>query len=917
MKQIIAAHVVITASAAGAATPERWNFSDDRLANGLRVLVLEDHRTPLASIQVWYHVGSKDEDPQRQGFAHMFEHMMFRGTDRIGPQDYFKYLQRYGANVNGYTSFDMTVYFQTLPATQLDLALWLEAERMARLKINEEYFAAEREVVKEERRMRYLNRPYGKLYETLFATAFTQHPYRWTPIGNLAHLNAATAEELRGFFQTFYVPNNATLVVVGDVTREQVLAKAREYFEAIPRRQDPPRVNIVEPPSTASRRVEITDRAPSPMVVHAYQAPSARDDAAFAMDILARILSSGQSSRLYRHLVLDQEIAVAANAYDSLLEQAGLFVLSATLKPGIDVEVGEKALLEEIRLVAEKGIEDWELEKARNQALAEYVRAGETVEGRADQLGYAAVILGNPDRVNTDLARKRAVTARDVADVAKQILTEKNRVSLVIRPDPNPPPPEEAEDKGKEAEKLVELPIPEDMPTGQAPRPVDLPPPVVRTLPNGLRVLVLSQRSVPAVTVQFNMLTGAKNDPEDIAGLAYVTASTLRRGTKQHSGSELAELIDSHGMSLSEQVDHEDTKIQMWTLTEHVDLAARTLSEVIRTPVFPEKEVLGYAGRAAARQAISEQEAGTIASRAFARALFGDHYLAREANGTSRSLAKVNPESVKAFHARCYAPDVATLVFAGDIAPDEAFQLAEKYFGDWDAQADADVSAPAPPPAKRKVILVERPGSVQSEIRIGQVVPVSRRDPDYPVIRLISQIFGEAFGARLNRVLRIEKGLTYGARGYVEAESELAALKIGTFTRTEKTDEAVAASLGEVEKLCAEPVTEAELSLARDSLIGRFQMALETPAQIASRYWDLIVWGLPENWYSQYLRAVDQVQDPAVTDQVARRAFKPEATTIVVVGDGSKVHEDLRQFGPVTSMPADAPPEEQQAAPRP
>src|SRR6476646_4388513 len=207
-----------------AANPQSWQFFEDKLDNGLRILTMEDHRTPLVNVQVWYHVGSKDEDPKRQGFAHMFEHMMFRGTDRIGPQDHFKFLQRYGARVNGYTSFDQTVYWETLPSSQLDRALWLEAERLAHLKINEDYFAAEREVVKEERRMRYLNKPYGKLYATLFSSAYKTHPYRWTPIGNMPMLDASTAEELRAFFNKYYIPNNATLVVVGDVTHDQVLA---------------------------------------------------------------------------------------------------------------------------------------------------------------------------------------------------------------------------------------------------------------------------------------------------------------------------------------------------------------------------------------------------------------------------------------------------------------------------------------------------------------------------------------------------------------------------------------------------------------------------------------------------------------------------------------------------------------------
>lgn len=904
MKQIIAGQAFLTATVAAAANVEPWPFKDDTLANGMRVLTLEDHRTPLVSVQIWFHVGSKNENPERQGFAHMFEHMMFRGTERIGPQDFFKYLQRYGAEVNGYTSFDMTVYWETVPASQLDLALWLESERMGHLKINEEYFAAEREVVKEERRMRYLNRPYGKLYETLYGTVYTQHPYRWTPIGNLAHLNASTAEELRAFFQTYYVPNNATLVVVGDVKHDDVLAKAKQYFEKLPRRPEPTRPDVQEPLPDKPRHVEITDRAPSPMVVIAYQSPSAKAPEAIPLDILRRILSSGQSSRFYRHLLQEKKIAVSANAYDNLLEQNGMFVVQATLRPGVTIEKGEEALLEEIRLLVEKGITPEELEKAKNQAVAEYVRTSDTVRGKADQLGYAAVILDDPNRVTTDLDRKQKVTAEEVLAAAKSILREDRRIALIIKPDPNPPPPEEAEDKGKKAEKLEELPEPADMPKGQSPRPVDLPRPAERKLANGVRVMVLSDKSVPALSVSLNMLTGAKNDPAEQAGLAAVTASTLRRGTKRHSGNELAELIDRHAMSLAEQVDHDDTSIRMWALSKDADLAVSTLAEVVREPTFPEDEVKDFLARAITREKINEQDPSTIASRSFAKALYGESYLARETGGTSKTLQAITPAAARDCHQKLYGPNVATLIFAGDITADQAFELAEKYFGDWSAHADASVVAQPVPTTKREVVLVDRAKAVQSEIRIGQIVPVSRADPDYPIVRLISQYFGEAFGARLNRVLRIEMGLTYGARGSVQVEQEAAAMQISTFTRTDKTAEAVKAALGEVQKLTTAPAKPDELDLARDSLIGRFQMAMETPAQIAGRYWDLIVWGLPENWYSTYLKAVEQVRDPARTREVAARILRPENMLVVVVGNGEKIREEMGKIGPVTSMPA-------------
>jgi zinc protease len=883
-----------------AEAPDEWQFEQGTLENGLRVLTLEDRRSPLVSVQVWYHVGSKNENPERQGFAHMFEHMMFRGTDRIGPQDHFRFLSRFGARVNGYTNFDQTVYYETLPASQVDLALWLEAERMGRLKINEDYFAAEREVVKEERRKNYLNRPFGKLYETLYAAAYKVHPYRWTPIGNMPHLDAATVDELKQFFQTYYVPNNATLVLVGDIDHETAMAKARQYFGSIPRRPDPPRVTAVEPPMAEARAVEITDRAPSPLVLFAFHGPGDNDPDALALDLLARILSNGQSSRLYRHLVQGKELAVNVNCYNSSKEQAGLFVLSAVLKPEVQLDAGREALLDEIELLLEKGIEPGELEKARNQVLAAYVRAAETVQGRADQLGYAAVILKDPNRVNSDRQRVRALTADQVMTVAKRVLRESNCVAITVRPDPNlAPVAEQAADQSpKTEEKVVDRPPPAEMPFGKRPEPATLPPPTLRKLANGLRVAVFADEAAPSVYVSLNTTAGARNDPPDMAGLAYCTFNTLRRGTTDRSGDEIAELLDARAISLSAGVGHEDSTVRLWTLSEHLELGTQILSEVVRTPTFPEKEVISFAGRSAAQQAINERDPGTIAGRAFDRALFGEHYLARPTDGTSASLKRVTREAVANFHKRFIAPDNSTLVFAGNITPEAAFALAEQWFGSWEARAEKG-TWPKPPAAQStRILLVDRPEATQSEIRLGQRVQLTRKDSDYAAARLLSQLFGESFSGRLNRTLRIQKGLTYGARGTFDVNTQEACLRLSTFTRNDRTAAAVQAAIQELAALTDEPVTSEELDSARDTLVGSFQMGLETPGQVADRWWNLVVWGLPENWYADYQKSLISTGDPALLRTAAER-IDPSRLTVVVVGKAADIKADLEKIAPV------------------
>jgi zinc protease len=336
----------------------------------------------------------------------------------------------------------------------------------------------------------------------------------------------------------------------------------------------------------------------------------------------------------------------------------------------------------------------------------------------------------------------------------------------------------------------------------------------------------------------------------------------------------------------------------MWTLSEHLDQATGILAEVVTSPTFPEKEVLSFASRSAAQQAINERDPGTIAGRAFDQALFGEHYLSRPSDGTSESLKRITRDAVADFHKRFIAPDTATLVFAGDVDPDEAFQLAENLFGKWSGRSER-LKWPTPPiPHATRILLVDRPDASQSEIRIGQVVDLTRKDEDYAQARILSQLFGESFSGRLNRTLRIQKGLTYGARGYFDVNTDEACFRVSTFTRNDRTAAAVEAAIKELAALKTEAVTAEELDSARDTLIGQFQMGLETAGQIADRWWNLVVWGLPNDWYTAYQEDIVQTDKPALLNSAVER-LDTARLTIVVVGKASEIKADLERIAPV------------------
>jgi len=356
-----------------------FDYQEIELDNGLRVITLEDFSCPIVAVQVWYHVGSKNENPDRQGFAHMFEHMMFKGTDRVGPSDHFDFIQRVGGTNNAYTSFDKTVYIQTLPANQLALALWLEAERMSFLKIDQEAFDTERNVVEEELRMGE-NRPYGTLSKKTFAKLFKVHPYQWMPIGNLEHLRAASTGELRDFWTRNYVPNNATLIIVGAVKHAQAQALAKRYFGWIPRWDEPERVKIREPRQTAGEELFVDDEnAPAGMVQVIWRTVPAGHKDEVVLDLLSEILGGGNSSRLYRELVAEKQTAVSASASTYNLEHDGMFFANAVQAPDAELSQIRELICKQIEKVKTEGVTRQELTKARNQMLKRVVTTNLTI----------------------------------------------------------------------------------------------------------------------------------------------------------------------------------------------------------------------------------------------------------------------------------------------------------------------------------------------------------------------------------------------------------------------------------------------------------------------------------------------------------------------------------------------------------
>ena len=412
-------------------------FTQETLSNGLQVIYAPLHQAPVVEVRVFYHVGSRDERADRQGFAHMFEHMMFRGSAHVKPQEHMKILGAVGAQVNAFTSFDQTVYHETLPSTALETALYLEADRMAGFRVSDTIFGTERKVVAEEWRMRYMNQPYGRLFQDFLNVAFTTHSYRWTPIGNMDQLKASRSNELQDFFNTYYLPNNAVLVLAGDIEVDAAKAMVAKYFGWIPRGPAIVRESPTEPEQKAARHIEVSYRAPLPRIQIGYHVPGYKNEDHQALDMLGVILGDGRSSRLQKLLVSSEHpLAVQAFASDMKLEDAGLFMIGAIVMQGKDPLAVEKDLKDAVADVVAHGVTQEELDKAKTQERIGLVQARETATDLAEQLGEESLMTGDPNRVNTDPQKMEAVTLADIQRVAKEYLEPSRSTTLRVKPDP-------------------------------------------------------------------------------------------------------------------------------------------------------------------------------------------------------------------------------------------------------------------------------------------------------------------------------------------------------------------------------------------------------------------------------------------------------------------------------------------------
>jgi zinc protease len=925
LAQVVRTNPGSTPSTRTTAAP-RLPLEKYKLKNGLEVILLEDHRLPLTAVNLWYHVGPANEKKGRTGFAHLFEHMMFQGSRDIAEP--FQVLEAAGASeINGTTDFDRTNYFETVPSNRLETALWLESDRMGFLqdKLDAAQLENQRDVVRNERREGE-NRPYELVEEGVFHTLFPKgHPYYAYVIGSHADIEAAELNDVRDFHKQYYSPNNASLAIVGDIDKAKTKAMVEKYFGSIPAGPPVPKIEATTPPITSERRAVITDKVELPRVYMAWITDPIYKPGDAQADVLAQILGGGKSSRLYKKLVYEKQIAQSVDASQYSLMLGSVFEISATARPGVKPEDLEKAIDEELTAVAKSGPTAAEMERARNTIQASMIRGLERLGGFggvADRLNQYNHFLGNPDYLAQDLARYQNATAASVQKLAAEELARNKRVVVygvpgekVIQDVPKRESAQGQQDQaeaqahaspqaGSSAAPRAEMPKPERQmkeawratPPPPAPSPdFTLPVPKRMELANGLTVLLVEQHQWPVISASIAVLSGADANPLDRPGLASFTADMLDEGTTTRPALQLADDIAQIGAILGASSSTDSSSVSLRVLKQNVDRGFDLLSDVTLNPAFSPQELQRIRQQRLVQLLQERDNPRQLASRVFSRVVFGSgHPYGFQDLGTEESNKAITREEVQTFWKTRYLPGNAALVVTGDVSESEVRALADKYFGNWAGSKSESNLKPAENSLTRHIVIVDNPGAPQTQLRIGHI-GIARNNPDYIPLGVMNAALGGNFSSRINMNLREEHGYTYGAFSAFSSRRVPGPFVIGAGVRTDATAPAVAEVFKEVERMRREPISPQELALAKDSIARSLPGMFETTASTANSIGSLFVYGLPLDYYRDFPARVDAV-DASTVQQMGEKYLKPEQMVIVAIGDRAKIEPGLKKL---------------------
>ena len=890
------------------------DYRERTLPNGLHVFSVVDKTTPNVTVQLFYDVGGKDDPPGRSGFAHLFEHLMFKAT-RDMPAEYMDRLtEDVGGFNNASTAEDTTNFYEVIPGNHLERLLWAEAERMSSLQVDQGSFSSERQVVEEELRQRVLADPYGRLFSYLTPeSSYVVHPYRRPVIGSIEDLDSATLADVRAFHATYYRPDNANLIVIGNFDPAKLDAWIDQYFGPIGHPSAPiPRVTAVEPQRTGPRTVTgYGPDVPLPAVELTFLGPDAASPDAAPLAVVDAILTTGRASRLHRDLIYQQELAQDAFSDPGLHQQSSLFTLGLVMASGKTVDQGETALRAELRRLADEPVSANELARAKNQLIAQTLRQRETVDGRANELGLTVVLEGDPTRVNTDVAEVQAVTAADIQRVVRHYLADDKRLTIrylaeadrpkgAAAPAASPSRPSPPADAPSPT-AASSVPPPESLPHAAPPPGADvvanLPHPAEKVLPNGLRVIVAKTSDLPLVTATLTVKAGASSDPAGLAGLQNLTYGLLPSGTTTRSATEISEAVERLGGAIEATSGSDGSYLTLTVLADQLGAGMPILSDVARHPAFAPAELERLRHERLDALAVSLSEPGSLGGQAVWPAVFGGTAYGHPTGGTAKSLARITRDQVAAQYLREVRPDNAVLVMTGDITPEQGFALAERTFGDWTAPS---TPLPLPVPtklqAKPRVIAIDLPGVGQAAVALAGP-SIGRSDPHYFEVEVANAVLGGGYSARLNEEVRVKRGLSYGSSSAVNERRDTGLFIASAQTRNEAAPEVAKLLLEQAKGLATLPLGQAETDAREAALVGGYGRTVATTVGLANELASNAVYDVDPNEIARYTRALQQVT-PEAARAAAPLVVDPDHATLLIVGDSKLFWDKLKAAFP-------------------
>lgn len=871
------------------------------LPNGLTLLVHEDHKAPIVAVNIWYHVGSKNEKLGRTGFAHLFEHLMFNGSENFN-DDYFKVLEKLGAtDLNGTTSEDRTNYFQNVPTSALDVCLWMESDRMGHLigAITQEKLDEQRGVVQNEKRQ-YENEPYGLVEDLITKSVFPAgHPYSWTVIGSMEDLSAAALTDVHEWFKTYYGAANAVLVIAGDIDAATAKAKVEQYFGDIPAGPPVAHYDAWTAKRTGMQRQIMQDRVPQARLYKIWNVPRAGSEDAVYLDLLSDVLAAGKTSRLFKRLVYDDQIATNVNCYIDTREIASLFTIVVTAKPGQDLPKIEAAIDEELNKLLAKGPTKEEVNRVRTQYIANFTRGIERIGGfggKSDILAQNEVFNGSADYYKTTLKHVENTTPDNLHKVAKQWLNDGVYILEVL--------------PFNEGETIASTVDRSKLPEAGVPPEAKFPSFERKNLANGLEIILAQVNTVPVVNFNLMIDAGYAADLTAIPGAAKLAMDMLDEGTKSRNALQISEELAMLGAQLGSGSNLDFSFVNLNTLKHKLDAALDIYADVILNPAFPTSDF----------ERLKKQQMATIqrekvtpiqmALRVFPGLLYGtDHAYGNPltGSGTEASVAKISREDLLKFHLSYFKPNNAKLIVVGATTMNEIAPKIEKLFKNWQfGDVPKKNISEVQSKTSSQVYIVDRPGSIQSIIFAGHVT-LPKANPDEIAILTMNNILGGSFTSRINMNLREDKHWTYGAGSFMfDARGQRPFLAY-TSVQTDKTKDSMSEILKEFKDITSgRPVDAEELDKAKKNQTLELAGSWETMGAINASLSEIVRFGLPDDYYGTYANKVLNLNLEQMK-AAANKALTPDQIVWVVVGDRSKIESDIRtaNFGEVHFIDSD------------